>query len=300
MPVIAASVIGRTLQGGYSSLGDIPFAVRAAAAGNSILEYFRLMLFPVGILPYYHLPRPVPTFYILTAAITCLSLCLLLWFGRKRTPWLVAMVFSFVITLFPGLHFFADGYQVILVPHYTYLASLLPVIIIASLAVNGYRQLHSWKKPAGSAMLLFMAGLLGFYAVTSVRLIGDWKDSGAMWEKVIRNRPFEKAYFFRGEYRAEQGDYLGAIDDYTTCITLSAGIVGPKMYNVHAFRGYALMKAGYYEDALDDFNTAISQLPHPLYHYYRATVLNSLGRYRDAEEDLKRAGGASGRLYWIE
>jgi tetratricopeptide (TPR) repeat protein len=72
------------------------------------------------------------------------------------------------------------------------------------------------------------------------------------------------------------------------------------MYNVHAFRGYALMKAGYYEDALDDFNTAISQLPHPLYHYYRATVLNSLGRYRDAEEDLKRAGGASGRLYWIE
>jgi len=300
VPIIAASMIGRALQGGYSSLADIPFAVRLVAAGNSILEYFNLMLFPVGILPYYHLPRPIPNLYIYKAVFAYGSLCIIIWFFRKKLPWLVAIILSFVVTLFPGLHFFADGYQVILAPRYTYLASLLPVIIIAAMIFCGYQQLLSRQRYAGKILAGLMGSLLLFYAITTYRQIGDWQDSGAMWSKVIARQPFEKAYFFRGEYLAQKGNYLDAVNDYTTCISLSAGLVGPKMYNVYAFRGDALMKAGYYAEALEDFNTALSLYPHPLYYYHRGTVLQKLGRYLDADEDFKRAGQAKGRLYWIE
>jgi tetratricopeptide (TPR) repeat protein len=300
VPIISASVIGRAMQGGYTSLSAIPFTVRLVAAGNSILEYFRLMLFPVDILPYYHLPRPVPNLYIYKAAITYLALAALVLLARKRLPWLVAMVMAFVITLFPALHFFADGYQVILAPRYTYLASLLPVIIIAAMIFNGWSRICSWRRQAGAIFACLMAALLLTYAVTTNQLIGDWHDSGAMWSKVIASMPFEKAYFYRGEYRAGTGNYLDAVDDYTTCITLTAGLVGPKMYNVYAYRGVALMKVGYYEDALDDFTTAISMYPHPLYYYYRGTLLKQLGRQQEAAEDLKRAGQTEGPLYWIE
>jgi len=299
-PVIAASVIGRALQGGYSSLAEIPFAVRLVAAGNSILEYFKLMLFPLGILPYYHLPRPVPIFYIYKAAIAWLALLLLVCLGRKKILWLVAIVLSFVVTLFPALHFFADGYQVILAPRYSYLASVLPAIIVAALIVNGYQKISARQRPAATALAGLVGILLVFYSITSYRLIGDWKDSGTMWGKVIAHRPFEKAYFFRGEYLASQGKYLDAVDDYTTCITLSEGLVGPKMYNVYAFRGEALMKAGYYEQALEDFNTAISMNQHPLYYYHRGSILKKLGRVMEADEDFKRAGETDGRLLWIE
>jgi len=299
-PVIAASVIGRALQGGYNSLAAIPFSVRLVAAGNSILEYFNLMLFPLGILPYYHLPRPVPILYIYKAAIAWFLLLLLVCIGRRKVPWLVAIVLSFVVTIFPALHFFADGYQVILAPRYSYLASILPVIIVAALIVNGYQKISAWQRHAGTVVVGIVGALLVFYSITTYRLIGDWKDSGAMWAKVITHRPFEKAYFFRGEFLASQGNYLDAINDYTTCITLSAGLVGPRIYNVYAFRGETLMKAGYYEDALDDFNTAISLHPHPLYYYYRGTILKKLGRAMEADEDFRRAGDASGKLNWIE
>jgi biotin transporter BioY len=300
-PVIAASVIGRALQGGYNAFTDYPFTVRLVAAGNSILEYFRLMLFPVGILPYHHLPRPIPNVYIFKAAITyaflcCLVACLV----KKKCPRLVAMILFFVATLFPALHFFADGYQVILAPRYTYLASLLPVVIVAAMIANGYLRLVAWRNYAGPLFAGLVGLLLVFYAGTTYQLIGDWHDSGTMWSKVIARQPFEKAYFFRGEYRAAQGNYLDAVNDYTTCITLSAGIAGPKIYNVYAFRGYALMKAGYYEDALADFDTALSMYPHPLYHYYRGLVLRELGRLLDAQEAFSRAGQVSGELSWME
>jgi biotin transporter BioY len=300
-PVIAASIIGRALQGGYNSLMDFPFAVRLVAAGNSILEYFRLMLFPVGILPYYHLPRPVPTLYIFKAGITyALLCCLVVCLVKGKWPRLVSLALSFVVTLFPVLHFFADGYQVILAPRYTYLASLLPVVIVAAMLVNGYLRLAAWRNGAGSLFASLVVALLLFYGVTSYRLIGDWHDSGTMWSTVIAHQPFEKAYFYRGEYLASQGRYLDAVNDYTTCITLSAGITGPRIYNVYAFRGYALMKAGYYPDALDDFTTALSMYTHPLYYYYRGLVLRELGRFVDAEEDFRRAGPVDGQLSWME
>jgi len=299
-PVIAASVIGRALQGGYNSLAEIPFAVRLVAAGNSILEYFSLMLFPVGILPYYHLPRPIPILYIYKAVIAYVVFFTIICFCRKKLPWLVAAVLSFVVTLFPGLHFFADGYQVILAPRYTYLASLFPVIIVAAMIFNGVYKLLSRQQYAGRLCAGIVALLLVLYAITTYRLIGDWQDSGTMWSKVIAHKPFEKAYFFRGEYLAQRGNYIDAVADYTTCIDLSAGLVGPRMYNVYAFRGDALMKAGYHEDALEDFNTAISLYPHPLYFYYRGTLLRKLGRFAEADEDLRRAGETSGQLHWIE
>ncbi len=301
LPIIAASIIGRVVQGGYNSLSDLPFTVRLVAAGNSILEYFNLMLFPVDILPYYHLPRPIPEIYILKSALVYVSLLGITCLGRKKFPWIVAIILSFVITLFPALHFFADGYQVMLAPRYTYLASLLPVVIISAMVIDGYQKLESLQKSASKIFAGFVLALLGFYSITTYQLIGDWKNSNTLWSKVIDHQPlFEKAYFFHGEALAENGYYIEAVNDFTTCISLSAGLNGPTMYNVYAFRGDSLMKAGYYENALVDFNTAISLYPHPLYFYYRGILMNKLGRVVSAGEDFKRAGSVNGPIYWIE
>jgi hypothetical protein len=298
--IVAISIIFRMKQGGFNSLSDFPMAVRTVAAGNSLVEYFRLMLFPVNILPYYILPRAVPVYYIYKAlAAFCFIFGIILF--RKRFPALTVSVLFFVVTILPSLHFLTDGYQTVLSPRYTYLPSILACIVAAPALVFACRKIA----PAAGRYQLsvsvgLVAALLTFYAATTVILIADWKNSGVMWSKVIATKPFDKAYYYRGLYLAEKGEYRAAIKDYSTCIELATRFTLPDIHNVYAFRGDALAKAGDFQAAVDDFTTAISLYPHPLYYYHRGELLRTMGRVSEANADLAAAGQATGSLIWLQ
>src|SRR6185369_3246424 len=294
--IILISIILRAQEGGFNTLADFPLAVRSAAAGNAIVEYFRLMLYPVGILPYYALPRPVPIYFIYKAAAAAgfifISVCL-----GKRLPQLTAAVLFFAIIIFPGLNFVTDGAQIIVCLRYTYLPSLLPSIILAAVVGSWYLKVaQSWPVRGEFLFCCLLTSLLVFYAVTTYRLIGDWKDSGTYWTKVIDHQPFEKAYFFRGSFYADKGDHLAAIKDYTTCLAQATVRTLPQLHNVYAYRGYALLKAGYFEDAVNDFTEAISMRPYQIYYYYRGVALKSMEMGKEAEADFDKAGEENGQI----
>ena len=298
--IVSISIVFRMKQGGFNSLSDFPLAVRTVAAGNSLVEYFMLMMFPVNILPYSILPRAVPILYIYKAVAAAIVLCGTIFFG-KRFPAFTASVLFFVVTILPSLHFITDGYQTVLSPRYTYLPSILACILAAPALVSACQKI---AVSAGRYGVYIVAGVLSalfiFYVGTTVTLIGDWKNSGVFWTKVIDRQPFDKAYYFRGLYFAERGEYRAAVKDYTTCIGLATQRTLPDIHNVYASRADALLKAGYYSDALDDFTTAITLYPHPLYYYHRGVVLKILGRLNEADADFARAGNAAGELIWFE
>jgi tetratricopeptide (TPR) repeat protein len=284
---------------GFNGLQELPFNIRVIAAGNSLYEYLKLMIWPVNILPYYNLPRLIPQTYIVCAVISATAIFLAIVFFKK-IPRLSTIVFFFTITVFPGLHFFAGGLQVIINTRYTYLPSLLPSIIVAEMIVlligKCSEQRHRYIR---SAIIGLLAFLLAFYVIATQQGIGNWQNSGTMWSKVIKYRPFNQAYFSRALYYFDMKDYAKAIDDYTVVLSRGAKEPIPDVYNVYAFRGEALFKAGHFEEAVRDFDFAIKAFPHQLYYYYRGQALAEVGRIDEARQDLERAGRAKGQMCWF-
>jgi protein O-mannosyl-transferase len=285
--------------GTFNSLALFPLDLRAIATGNALFEYIRLTFWPVGILPFYNLPMLIPKVFIAkTVAVVCV-LCACVYWGRRR-PWLIAALLFFLIPLLTILPFLSNGASLALAARYTYLPALLPSMIAAVLIASGARKAaRRWPRYGSLMVAGVVVPLLVFYVAMTQRLIGHWHDSGAMWSRVIEYQPFDRAYFYRGLYYTDSGNYAGAIDDYTTCITIAAEEQVPFIYNLYAFRAEALTKAGRFDEAVADLNVAISMFPHRLYFYHRGLAFKGLGRDREADEDFARAGRAKGQMHWF-
>lgn len=284
---------------GFNSLGELPFSIRMIAAGNSVYEYFKLLIYPVNILPYYDLPKVIPKTYVLSSIVIVFLICLSVVF-YKKIPRLSAIFIFFVVTVFPALHFFAGGGQLILASRYTYLPSILLSIIVAEMIVSQVKKYSEYRhRYVRHVILGLVATLVIFYATATQKQIGVWTNSGTMWSKVIDNRAYDRAYFYRALYYVDSGNYMKAVDDYSTSISIAAREPSPDIYNLYAFRGEALFKAGRFDAAVNDFNFAITAFPHQLYYYYRGMALAEMGRADEAKGDLIRAGRAKGQMYWF-
>lgn len=282
----------------YIPLRLFPLDARVVVIGNSLFEYFKFMINPVGILPYHHLPMHIPQIFILKTIAIVFFLCCCLYVGMKK-KWVSAIIISFIIPLLPVLQFFPNGFQPALCLRYTYLASLFPCLIMSGLALVWLQKtVENSRYFAVSKMALSF--LLIFYVVVTQSHIGDWKNSETFWSKVIAYQPFDRAYYYRALYYVDaEKKYNAAVADYTTCLEMFNEDKNPEIFNLYAFRGEALAKAGYFPEAIKDFDAAISLFPHKLYYFHRGMVLKELGKIKEAKQDLLEAGNAEGRLRWI-
>ncbi|GFE56442.1 tetratricopeptide repeat protein [Geobacter sp. AOG1] len=279
------------------STADLSFYQRLMLSGSAIVEYCRMLLYPVGIIHLYLIPIPVPSRYAVITALVAGFTCSVIYAGRK-TPWLPATWFFFIIPLVPVLAFFQNGVQAY-AARFTYLPSVAPSIAAAA----GIAFVHKKSKASAQrypAILLsvLIASLLVFYVATTERLIASWTNSETLWSRLISFRPIGRAYFFRGDYYLVIGNYVAAEKDLTTSIRLALEAGNPEVFNLYAMRGDALSKSGRYDDAVRDFTTAIGMYPHPNFYYHRGGALKALGREREAAADFSRAGEDTGPLEW--
>jgi tetratricopeptide (TPR) repeat protein len=296
---VALTMVSALWKYNFNSFDELPFSIRLIAAGNSLFQYFKIMIFPVNILPYYDLPRLIPQKYIVYALFMAFVAGLSIVFFRK-VPRLSTIVIFFIITILPSLHFFAGGMQIILGPRYSYLPSLLPSIIVAEMIASIINRLSDYQHRYAKFVIVGMVtSQLIFYAATTQQDIGSWKNSGTLWSKVIDYQPFYRAYFNRALYYFDSGNYPKAVDDYSTCISLVVKESGHDIYNLYAFRGESLIKAGRFGEAIKDFDFAIAAFPHQLYYYHRGMAFERLGKFKEANEDFMRAGRAKGQMCWF-
>jgi protein O-mannosyl-transferase len=274
-----------------------PLTQRLTVSGNALFEYFRLMIYPIGILPFYLIPDPLPVSFTLktivftVGAIFCFRV-------RNSHPWLPAMLLLFVLPLLPVLALFQNGDQA-LAARFTYLPSLAPSIVVAvagALKFSSTLKAARWKSLCGAAALV----VLLLYAAVTVRDIAVWQDSVSLWSRVIDLQPEVASYKERGKLYAARGDYRAAVDDFSAAIGMAGGVWVRSIYNLYAYRGEAYLSMGRYSEAVQDFTTAISLYPHPVYYHYRGIALQQLGQTAEANEDFARAGGATGPLDWFE
>ncbi len=297
--IIAIPVLVKVNEGSFVSLVVLPMNIRLIAAGNALFEYTRLLIFPVDISPYYDLPNAIPRTFIIKGLVVAVFICFCL--SRcKKWPWLTAAALWFYLPIIPTLHFFAGGLQITHASRYTYLPAILPAIIAAALVLSAYRRI-TWLRTLTGRILLAVicTALVIFYSATTQLLISSWKDSGAMWTRVISYNAFDMAYFYRGLYHVDQGNYQKAIDDYTTSVAIARRRQQADIYNLYAFRGEAYARAGRYEEAVEDFTRAIVMLPHSLYYHHRGAALLAMGKVGEAAADQTRAGRAKGQICWF-
>lgn len=270
-----------------------PLGQRILVSGNAVFHYCRLLLLPVAILPLYPFPDPLPFSFTLTTIAVVIATCGCLVAGRVR-PWLTAVTLCFLLPLLPVLALFQNGDQV-MAARFTYLPSVA-ISIMAAAAIH-----HTAQKIEGLLQRSLLAGcaaLLFFYILTSVHLIGYWKDTGTFWSRMIELKPIGRAYSDRGRFYLETGRVAEAVDDLTHAAEIATQVGMPEAFNLFAIRGEALAKLGRHEEAVRDFSTAISFFPAPVYFYHRGLSLMELGRKREAEEDLRQGDPESGPIKW--
>lgn len=270
---------------------------RLILSGYAVFEYGRILLAPYGIMVMYLIPPELPFSYSLKAAVVLFVTVAAVLMQRKK-PSVTAVWLGFLVPLLPSLHFFINGACTIGV-HLLYLSSIVPGIAAAAIIVNGYRTLaEGGRRGLSRVIQVVIVVLLLFYIGLTQRLLGTWKHSGTLWTRVIEVQPVGRAYYFRGNYFFEEGNYTAAADDFLTSIKLAYQAGHPEVYTLHAFRGEALLKGERYEESVEEFSKAIDLSPIPTFFYYRSLALRQLGRVREAEEDLARAGGEHGPIIW--
>jgi hypothetical protein len=282
------------------SMGAMPFYVRVLVSGNAIFEYCRLTLFPVGISPYFVLPKPLPYSYLVkTVAVAVLSLLVLRTLTRRQA--VTAVCFAFVILLSPMLAFVQSGDDIALAARYTYLPSLALAIGAAAGGVLLAARLKAAGQGLRSVLLLGGMGLFLAGCVTmTMRLVPVWKDTGSFWSRVIAIEPVGRAYGDRGVYYLINGRSAAAVDDFSAAIDIALQAGVKSVYNLYAFRGVGLSDIGRYEEAVADFDRAISLFPHQTYFQQRGVALKALGKLAAAEEDFRRAGANPPAIDWFE
>lgn len=283
-----------------SSMRDLPFYVRVLISGNAIFEYCRLTLFPVGIGPYFVLPKPLPYGYLVKAAVVA-AVTLFLLRGRTRWPAAAATWFAFVILLSPMLAFVQTGDDIAMAARYTYLPAVAPCIAAAAAVVllAGRLQLRG-RSCLSVTLLAVVAGFIVLNVAVTLKLVKVWQDTGSFWSRVIEIEPVGRAYGDRGVYYLINGRSAAAVADFSAAIDIAAKAGVRSIFNLYAFRGVALSDTGRFAEAVADFDRAIALYPHQTYFQQRGAALKGLGRAAEAEEDFRRAGPSPPPIDWFE
>lgn len=269
-------------------LAKLSLVDRCLLSGNALFEYCRLLLFPVGILPYYELPDAIGISYLWKSlaviAFTIVSLLL-----ARRWRWLLAGWLCFLLPVIPVLAFLQNN-GVAFAARYTYLPSIAPAMVaafgIAVLLDSLEGEMRIFRNAAVLALFLLML----FYCGMTYRLTGVWHDTESLWTRVIELNPDTNKYMDRGVYYSINGRPEAAAADFSSAIGWLARSGKAPDHNAYAFRGLAEFDLQMYEDAVADFSTALAIKPHPTYYYYRGLALQALGMSEEAEIDFELAG----------
>jgi hypothetical protein len=276
------------------SFEDFPLQRRLVVAGNSMVEYIRMSIAPVGLTHLYLLPRDFPASFFVNASLSLTITCWCL-YDAKRHPALLAVWILIVLPLLPVLGIFQNGAQSH-ADRFTYLPAIAPSIAAAVAIFTGINRAQS--RVIRILLAIFAVGLISVYVITTFQLLGAWKNSETLWTRLINIRPVGRAYYYRGEHYLKQGRYSEAIDDLGKSIRMAEGAGNPEVLNLYALRGYALHKTGRDAEAVQDYSTAIARYPEPNFYFHRGEALKALGKHAEAEQDFLRSGGTSGPIEW--
>ncbi len=218
--------------------------------------YLEKTLAPVGLSPLYPvLPRkislaatPFELILVIVAGITVMAILL-----TPRKPALLLVWIAYAVILLPVAGLFHNGAQ-IAADRYTYLACLGWALLAgAGLALAWAalgRSVATWGL-AGAAVAVLAT--LGWLTRDQIRF---WRDSDSLWMHAISVEPSPTAYQNLGASFLDEGDILGAMDQFRSAIAIQ-----PNSAASHHGLGRVLLDLHRWDEATQEFRRAEQLMP---------------------------------------
>ncbi|MBI5118130.1 tetratricopeptide repeat protein [Candidatus Poribacteria bacterium] len=317
------------LEAGFAinSVSDMTY--RIATIIKSVVLYWRLLLFPVGLSfersveVVHSLASPIFMPYLL---VFCASLVLLVrWWGLDKQLFFCLMWFfigfapvSNLLPIFPSIiathHYAAEQLM--------YLPSMGLFVLAGYFISTAYGRIENDEKrlfrKRQSVVLVFLVALT-FFALT-IRRNRDWKDEKTFYERTLAANPTSVRIMNNlGIVYKEQKRYSRALELFESAVKLQSDFVSAynNIASVYQDLGSSERAEGYYRKAvgideknlrahfelakileesgrLSESETHLSALTkwYPAFsagHHEMGRVLMAEGRYRDAIEEFQKA-----------
>lgn len=250
-------------------------------ANYMLVLYVYKLFFPVNLNNVYFYPQIIngllPLQFYLSPILIIISGFLIYFFKRFRKVLIFGTMF-FLINISIVLQFINYSFQII-TERYAYISFLGFFFIIAYFIIyikeNYMKKSYLWKK---YLFPLFVFYLL-FCTIISYNRTKVWKDAVVLFTDLIKKNPDKYfGYLKRGDARAFNRDYDGAIEDYNKVISMK-----PFMYDAFINRGNAFCYLGKYDKAIDDFSNSLK------IKYNNVEAFNSRGNVRLITGDYENA-----------
>lgn len=257
------------------------FVDRLFIGGFSYLVYLYKLVFPYPMSPLYPYPATLDwSFYAGTAL--SLALAAFLFVLRNKSDWhmLVSGFLFFTVNVVFMLQIVGAG-QGFIADRFTYVPYF-------GLFLSASYYLHQWLQPKASSTFRFYAvgGLILFiYAIWNFSHHSIWKDGETMWTHVLEHYPKSyTAWSNRGQWRRENDNLQGALQDYSRSLQLS-----PDQGEIYNGRGKLYFDMGKTQLALKDFNRGVQlEKNNAELWVNRGVAFASKGQYNLALQDINR------------
>jgi hypothetical protein len=250
---------------GHPENQGAPLALKLATCGRLLGEYYRLLLFPVGLsadYSYNQIPL-APSLLdgkafaalLVTAGMVALAVR-----NRERHP-VVSFALLFLVVGTLPLACLLPFFRIVLAERYLYLPSLGFCLLVGA----GVAALWARRVPRHGALMVASL-LLALAMLGTVQRNRDWRDDEALFAATVATSPqsskaqanraitlFRKAEAHRMEGAMDEARarFLEACDHYQHSIDIEPGAAPVRMQH-----GVCLARVGHYARAEEEFQTA--------------------------------------------
>jgi hypothetical protein len=261
--VIALADGGVTLYAAIQHQSVTPVSIlglppRVAIAVYGMAFYLLKTLIPTNLcvlypltadkVPLFALPFQLSAAVVLLVTLTCLAL-------RRKIPALLPAWIASAVTLLPVSGLVHSGIQ-IAADRYTYLGCLSWAV----LAGAGF--MWVWQALQDSSLMKkALAAIAGFLILVTLGWlthlqIGVWRDSVALWTRAVAVAPSVTAHTKLADSLLQDGNTLGAVEQYQKAIALK-----PDAAVLHAYLGRAYMDLQRWDEAASEYQVSVGLEP---------------------------------------
>ena len=268
--------------------GDMVVSLKAMPPGYRLAKmllaytcYLLKMIWPVHLAIFYPLPKEISPLAVSAAVVVLISITVVVWFGRKRSPYGLMGWLWFLGTLVPviglvqvGLSAWSD--------RYTYFP-LTGIFIAMTFAVRDWRD--RFKIPP---LVITTAAILilGSCVLLTENQLACWRDDQALYTHAISvTKDNEQAHLCLGFVLEEKGRTADAIAEYRIGLKLNP-------YRIKAYNQIAslLAESGRTNEALAELREALRiNSKDALLHNHLAGLLADSGRTNEALAEFREA-----------